>query len=56
LDVTVAAIAVGLCGDILEVYTGAMYNIGVKLRDKLKGLLPKKKVAVQTPNGNANDD
>ncbi len=39
MDVTVAAIAVGLCGDILEVYTGAMYNIVTRLRDRLKLIL-----------------
>jgi len=36
MDVTIAVVAVGLCGDILEVYTGAMYNIAGRFKDKLK--------------------
>jgi CHASE2 domain-containing sensor protein len=46
MDVTVAAIAVGLCGDILEVYTGAMYNIVIRLRSRLNLILFKKQPAV----------
>jgi CHASE2 domain-containing sensor protein len=42
LDVTLAAIAVGLCGDILEVYTGAMYNIVGRLRDRIRNILFRK--------------
>ena len=38
LDVTIAAIAIGLCGDILEVYTGAIYNIARLLRTQLRGI------------------
>lgn len=41
IDVTLAAVAIGLSGDILEVYTGAMYNIVGRLlqrvRDFIKG-------------------
>lgn len=37
LDVTLAAVAIGVCGDILEVYTGAMYNIVGRIKDKAKG-------------------
>jgi CHASE2 domain-containing sensor protein len=36
MDVTYGVIAVGLCGDILEVYTGAMYNIVGRFRDRIK--------------------
>jgi CHASE2 domain-containing sensor protein len=40
LDVTIAAIAIGLCGDILEVYTGAIYNVARLLRTRIKGIFP----------------
>jgi CHASE2 domain-containing sensor protein len=46
MDVTDAAIAVGLCGDILEVYTGAMYNIVARLRDKIKQIFFQKQQAI----------
>lgn len=36
LDVTLSTIAIGLCGDILEVYTGAMYNIVGRVLKKFK--------------------
>ena len=39
IEVSVAAIAVGLCGDVLEVYTGAMYNIVGRFKDKIKTLV-----------------
>ena len=39
MDVTIGVVAVGLCGDILEVYTGAMYNIIGRFKDRLKLLI-----------------
>jgi CHASE2 domain-containing sensor protein len=45
LDVTYGVIAVGLCGDILEVYTGAMYNIVGRFRDRIKLFLIGRKKA-----------
>ena len=39
IKVTLAVVAVGLCGDILEVYTGAMYNIVGRIKNRIKGLL-----------------
>jgi hypothetical protein len=38
MQVTAAAIAVGLCGDVLEVYTGAMYNIVGRFRERAAGI------------------
>ncbi len=45
LNVTLAAIAIGLCGDILEVYTGAIYNIARLLRTRMKGVFSSGSVA-----------
>lgn len=52
MDVTIAAVAVGLCGDILEVYTGAMYNIVVRLRDRIKLILFQKQRIVVSADAN----
>jgi hypothetical protein len=47
IEVSVAAIAVGLCGDVLEVYTGAMYNIVGRFKDKIKTLVLKMRTKKQ---------
>jgi CHASE2 domain-containing sensor protein len=49
MDVTLAVIAVGLCGDILEVYTGAMYNIAGRFKNKIKWFIFKKKTVKLEP-------
>lgn len=45
MDLTIAAVAVGLSGDLLEVYTGAMYNIVGRFTDRVKRLLQGKTTA-----------
>ena len=50
LDVTIAAIAIGLSGDILEVYTGAMYNIVGRFINKIKTLFTGKQAKVRSPS------
>lgn len=52
MDVNIAAVAVGLCGDILEVYTGAMYNIVVRLRGRIKLILFQKQTPVVSAEQN----
>lgn len=39
VDVTLAALAIGFSGDILEVYTGAMYNIVGRFMERLRNFL-----------------
>lgn len=39
MDLSVAAVAVGLSGDLLEVYTGAMYNIVGRFTERVKKIL-----------------
>jgi len=43
MNVTLGVVAVGLCGDILEVYTGAMYNIVGRFKDRIKLLIFRRK-------------
>jgi len=49
MDVTIAAVAVGLCGDILEVYTGAMYNIVRRTRDRIRNFFFNRKKVIAPP-------
>lgn len=44
VDVTLAALAIGFSGDILEVYTGAMYNIVGRFVEKVKRVFSGKSI------------
>lgn len=48
MDLTIAAIAVGLSGDLLEVYTGAMYNIVGRFTDRIKQFVQGNRKRVET--------
>lgn len=50
VDVTLAAVAIGLSGDILEVYTGAMYNIVGRFIDKIKAVFSGRKPSKVSSN------